>query len=121
MPMLAKGPRMASLVDVFTAEEFKLSHGPNLIGRFSTKHSDATKLPLRISENEGTISRHQATVLVANHKTGVRITLTTNRDAKNATKLRSAERFGSKRSHISLKSGEAVTMKPGDIIELGKL
>ncbi len=54
--------RKAALIDVFTGEAFPLAHGDNIIGRESSKHSFATKLPLRIGEVEGMISRTQATV-----------------------------------------------------------
>lgn len=116
--MAAMIGRTASLVDVFTNEEYGLAHGENVIGRPS--RTDLDKVPLRIHHAEANISRRQAAISVANHKKGVRVTVTTMSEAKNSTRIRSAERFGSKRGHIALKPGEAIVMHPGDIIEFGE-
>jgi len=112
--------RRATLVNLLTLDEFPLAHGDNVFGRDSKQPVDdgATRLPLLISSSEANISRHQATLTVANHTDGIRIVLQTHRAAKNATRLRRSERFGTKRSHLLLKPGESVPVKHGDILEM---
>jgi hypothetical protein len=117
---LPAGARRATLVNLLTLDEFPLAHGANVFGRDSKKAVGAgtTRLPLLIPASEANISRHQATLTVANHADGIRVTLQTHRAAKNATRLRRSERFGTKRSHLLLKPGEAVPVKHGDILEM---
>ena len=79
---------------------------------------DANRLALKIPQMEKSISRHQATINVANHSDGVRIILRTHHEAKNATRVRPAERFGTKRSHLMLKPSESIPIKQGDILEM---
>jgi len=111
---------MAMLVNALNGDRFPLAHGGNIIGRESksTVPGEGCRLPLKISMAEANISRNQACLTVANHADGIRVTLQTHRDAKNPTRLRKAERFGTKRGHISLKPAEIIPIKHGDLIEL---
>ena len=65
-----------------------------MIGRESKAipTGDACRLPLKIPLTESGISRHQATLTVANHADGIRVTLATHRAAKNPTRLRKVRR-----------------------------
>ena len=111
--------RRATLVNLLSLDEFPLAHGANVFGRDSKKVvGGATRLPLGIPTTEANISRHQATLTVANHADGIRVMLQTHRAAKNATRLRRSERFGTARSHLVLKPGETVPIKHGDILEM---
>mmetsp|Transcript_25699 Transcript_25699/g.52703 ORF Transcript_25699/g.52703 Transcript_25699/m.52703 type:complete len:213 (+) Transcript_25699:27-665(+) len=116
--------RQALLVNALTGAVYPLAHGENIVGRSSSRQQadDEKKLPLEISSLDGNISRHQATVAVANHSDGIHVTLQTHRTAKNPTKLCRGERFGSgKNSRVTLKSGEIMKLSQGDLIELDSL
>ena len=76
--------RQALLVNALTGAVYPLAHGENIVGRSSSRQQadDEKKLPLEISSLDGNISRHQATVAVANHSDGIHVTLQTHRTAK---------------------------------------